>query len=149
MRISDWSSDVCSSDLQAAGVREARAGLAQIGKKPGPDRRHASRRRHRFALHQLEKRCWVEPGAGQDEPLAEHRRDMAEAPAVRMKERHDGHQRLVGVEFEAEADQHRVEQAQPMRIETTLDRKSVVWGKRVSVRVALGGGRSIKKKKKK
>src|SRR3546814_14376127 len=69
MRISDWSSDVCSSDLQAAGVREARAGLAQIGKKPGPDRRHASRRRHRFALHQLEKRCWVEPGAGQDEPL--------------------------------------------------------------------------------
>src|SRR3546814_7628723 len=44
---------------------------------------------------------------------------MAEAPAVRMKERHDGHQRLVGVEFEAEADQHRVEQARPMRIENT------------------------------
>src|SRR3546814_8923854 len=65
-----------------------------------------------------------EPGAGQDEPLAEHRRDMAEAPAVRMKERHDGHQRLVGVEFEAEADQHRVEQARPMRIENTLRRAS-------------------------
>src|SRR3546814_16163611 len=47
---------------------------------------------------------------------------MAEAPAVRMKERHDGHQRLVGVEFEAEADQHRVEQARPMRIENTLRR---------------------------
>src|SRR3546814_16794735 len=119
MRISDWSSDVCSSDLQAAGVREARAGLAQIGKKPGPDRRHASRRRHRFALHQLEKRCWVEPGAGQDEPLAEHRRDMAEAPAVRMKERNEGHPSNVGVEIEAEAAQHHVEQARTMTIVNT------------------------------
>src|SRR3546814_17371418 len=30
----------------------------------------------------------------------------------------------------------------------TLDRKSVVWGKGVSVRVDFGGGRIIKKKKK-
>src|SRR3546814_12103749 len=30
-----------------------------------------------------------------------------------------------------------------------IDRKSVVWGKRVSVRVELGGRRHIKKKKKK
>src|SRR3546814_17029782 len=29
------------------------------------------------------------------------------------------------------------------------DRKRVVWGKRVTVRVSLGGGRTIKKKKKK
>src|SRR3546814_19077101 len=33
------------------------------------------------------------------------------------------------------------------KVATTVDRKSVVWGKSVSVRVDLGGRRIIKKKK--
>src|SRR3546814_11310920 len=42
---------------------------------------------------------------------------------------------------------HRPQRAARLRL-LRSDRKSVVWGKRVSVRVALGGGRIIKKKKK-
>src|SRR3546814_13235569 len=92
MRISDWSSDVCSSDLQIFLVVD----LAQIdilGHRGGFDARLAARPQfgllRREAVGSLERPCRY---------------------------------------FE--------------------DRKSVVSGKSVSVRVKLGGCRSIKKKKK-
>src|SRR3546814_13283447 len=78
MRISDWSSDVCSSDL----------------------RRHAS---------------------GMPGGLRRGRRTLGHCAAPRP----GGHPAFHG------------------------DRKSVVWGKSVSVRVDLGGRRIIKKKRKK
>src|SRR3546814_19831985 len=87
MRISDWSSDVCSSDLRAAeGADGARAGA---------DRR-ADRR-----------------GVGAEPVL----------PAVHEVPRRGTGSRSQGA-----------------------DRKSVVKGKRVSVRVDLGGRRILKKK---
>src|SRR3546814_20086143 len=84
MRISDLSSDVCSSDLQV--------------------RRHGHRARHRTG-HRV----------------------------------HDVDRQL--------ARQRVVARREVSRVQTRQDRKSVVWGKRVSVRVDLGGRRTIKKKK--
>src|SRR3546814_14930170 len=101
MRISDWSSDVCSSDL--AGVRagqgdgdvEFRAG--QVG------------------------RVEAEPGREAGEGAGEHF-------AV-----------VLGGECQRGAGRLHV-------VGGARDRKSVVYGKSVAVRVDLGGGRTIKKK---
>src|SRR3546814_16450862 len=105
MRISDWSSDVCSSDL--AFGRQIGAVALQAG----------------LAVHDL---CLARIGIA-DRPhqhLAEPGRDWS-------------HRRLdTGGKLVAE------------RIET-LDRKSVVEGKSVDIRVDLGGRRIIKKKKQK
>src|SRR3546814_14394350 len=80
MRISDWSSDVCSSDLQPAGLRAARAGrprLARGGGRRRPDRRRsqpgrgdrerwgAQARRHRKGARSEERRVGKE-GVGTD-----------------------------------------------------------------------------------
>src|SRR3546814_17563540 len=95
MRISDWSSDVCSSDLDIA-VHQVRHVLL-VGE-----------------AHQL---------AG----LA----GMVEADRVAdLVGKHVA--QVVGRRIPVEAD--------------LPDRKSVVWGKSVSVRVDLGGRRIIKKK---
>src|SRR3546814_16569198 len=97
MRISDWSSDVCSSDLSDARVAGA------------IDRRHGD---------------GVHPDANLD--------------AV-------GHLRLIAHVHAA----HRMGTAMVgCRRTRTGDRKSVVSGKGVSVRVDLGGGRIVTKKKK-
>src|SRR3546814_13877689 len=100
MRISDWSSDVCSSDLQPAQDAEAHH-LAPVG-----------------CIEEL--RVTGDPdrlGSGKigiaGDCLASRRGDAVEDAII-------GHQRQ--------------------------DRKSVVSGKSVSVRVDLGGRRIIKKK---
>src|SRR3546814_15577731 len=99
MRISDWSSDVCSSDLSVAG-RYADAGVT------------------------IERRDqW--PAA---ELLGEADAVVVDQPEVRA----------------ATLDAL----ARGSAVLLTIDRKSVVYGKRVSVRVDLGGRRHIKKKKK-
>src|SRR3546814_12086877 len=95
MRISDWSSDVCSSDLrekECFGIEAERMGV-----EPGPGDEDV-----RLALHQPEE-------LGEQDGRAESD-DLAAPPEVEA------------------------------------DRKSVVEGKSVSVRVDLGGRRSIKKK---
>src|SRR3546814_14367385 len=90
MRISDWSSDVCSSDL-ARGVAVAGCRLAGGADRP------PGHRDHRIG--------------GEDHDEGDHRR----------------HPRS--------------------RVPRPGDRKSVVEGKSVSVRVDLGGRRIIKKNK--
>src|SRR3546814_16844034 len=107
MRISDWSSDVCSSDL-----RRCRAG-------GHPPRCHRSRCR------------W---------PARLPNRDRAAPIRNRPFVARAGNDETVGLALFAHQG---VRSAQPG------DRKSVVSGKRVSVRVDLGGRRVIKKKKKK
>src|SRR3546814_13097029 len=111
MRISDWSSDVCSSDL--AGVRGLLRGLHG-------NPRNLFRPRDR-------------PGRGSDAA-----RDTDGACA-------NYHQHRFGA-----VDARRTTGAdavEPGRCDRA-DRKSVVSGKSVSVRVDLGGRRIIKKKKK-
>src|SRR3546814_16956932 len=98
MRISDWSSDVCSSDLLPAR-RSARAYDA-------PPRGRA-RRQH----------------------------DPRDARRRSARARLGGNLSLLAL--------CKLYQRPPAR----RDRKSVVEGKRVSVRVDLGGGRIFKKKK--
>src|SRR3546814_12671157 len=106
MRISDWSSDVCSSDLARLMPLVQQQRLD--GGRPGP-----------FG-------AWIEPGearadgvGGDQHALAAHRRGQCQRLAPRPGAKVDHGQ----------------------------DRKSVVQGKRVSVRVNLGGRRTIKKKK--
>src|SRR3546814_16145549 len=100
MRISDWSSDVCSSDLRDRG----RAHLAVIGDQVAiaDVMRVARPARHVLA-----------PGDGEQQPLRV-------GPGVRHR-----------------ADEGGLEPG---------DRKSVVWGTSVSVRVDLGGTRILKQK---
>src|SRR3546814_18792659 len=102
MRISDWSSDVCSSDLEGHDVD-----LPAVG--------HL----HLFQLSRvLHDRAVIDDGA-----VAERER------GVRADDRRP------------------VDPADPDRDHDLRDRKSVVYGKSVSVRVDLGGSRIIKKKK--
>src|SRR3546814_14117991 len=93
MRISDWSSDGCSSDLPPALLREVR--LSNSLSRPA-----AARPSHGAIFA-----CAAVP----DTPFA-----------LGQRVRH------------------------PLFGEGTIDRKSVVSGKSVSVRVDLGGSRSIK-----
>src|SRR3546814_15280935 len=109
MRISDWSSDVCSSDLAYSIPVDARRTYGRV-----------ERRCCGWELNP--PREWqpstLEPHHTQhvDDDLARH----VDIPAMRSHR---------SGAWEA------------------TDRKSVVEGKSVSVRVALGGSRSIKKKK--
>src|SRR3546814_15847917 len=104
MRISDWSSDVCSSDLGRVRLRHA-APLLDTTHRPRPQPRRP----------EVQRRV---------------------APGALLGSAHGG----------AGLDHAALRQAvRPGR--GTGDRKSVVWGKRVSVRVDHGGPRIIKKKK--
>src|SRR3546814_17138767 len=109
MRISDWSSDVCSSDLQQKfdqaeqRFREAEE-IASGRKKPTPGTAEAPAE-----------------GEGEGKPAASPKPGIDVKAMVRAIQ--------FGDEREA-------------------DRKSVVEGRRVSVRVNLGGRRIIKNKKK-
>src|SRR3546814_13141699 len=101
MRISDWSSDVCSSDLVT----------------------HRARRTWLPALRRTRKIC------GDRE---------ARHGVVAGMQQSDSTRRLM-----------HCQKKQLHRWKRRLDRKSVVKGKSVSVRVAQGGRRIIQKKKKK
>src|SRR3546814_15689624 len=105
MRISDWSSDVCSSDL--AHRRQVAPGF-----------RH---RLHAASLgvgDAIARRAVAAHGQRLLRVLHPHHRGVAAGPERRVA--HDE-----GI---------------------VLDRKSVVSGKRVSVRVTFGGGGTMKKK---
>src|SRR3546814_20282871 len=104
MRISDWSSDVCSSDLPAGRNRG-----------PGQPRRAAN---GRYLNHRAAGGCSV-----------------IQECAVLVK----------GRAFSSARQARRGRLRPPP--DRPQDRKSVVEGKSVYVRVAIGGRRTIKKKK--
>src|SRR3546814_11769193 len=120
MRISDWSSDVCSSDL----CGRSRRGRGRVGGA------------WRLGDGALEGR---RQGSGDGiEPGERHHR------AERVDDASDDRR------WKAERRDLCGEQAGDLVVELAAgDRKSVVEGKSVSVRVDLGGRRIIKKKKKK
>src|SRR3546814_16715544 len=128
MRISDWSSDVCSSDLVALprhGLHKHRGGGA---------RGHRARV---LTFGQYAFDIGIE-----ENPLGlDVQRDF---DALRLLlaadvEPADAHQRIDEQQREVEDDLHR-------RLRQRLDRKGLVTGKSVSVRVDLGCRRIIKKK---
>src|SRR3546814_20554882 len=103
MRISDWSSDVCSSDLHAGAAGQGEQG--DHGRGGSDDRIHA-------ALSPLHKNCGDDGAASDLGPTADahdQRAPWAEAASCFFSFQHSS------------------------------DRKSVVSGKMVSERVALGG----------
>src|SRR3546814_17244140 len=108
MRISDWSSDVCSSDLAAQHGRprrEAEPFSRPALRRPAAACRHRPRARHASQDHAVRRgHLGARPGAG--------RRGAERDPQAWLR-----------------------------------DRKSVVEGKSVSVRLDLGGRRNLKKKK--
>src|SRR3546814_11077648 len=107
MRISDWSSDVCSSDLFAPHLSQG----------------------HRFQNRAIDHMRSPDPAG-----LGQRQREASVNVMVKSKADTEG-PGLTGIAFVGFLDQR--------------DRKSVVEGKSVSVRVDLGGRRIIKKKNKK
>src|SRR3546814_15199896 len=123
MRISDWSSDVCSSDL-AVGRGEGR----EVATRP---RREAAVPLGRRQVERFRRQRLVDPAAAVAAAL-----DLA----ARLMEIRDGLQsrvtRLEGLVVEREDGLRQVDE----------DRKSVVKGQSVSVRVRTGGRRILRKK---
>src|SRR3546814_11400176 len=144
MRISDWSSDVCSSDLRGIAARPAGAetrprSVARRSPIGRPiDRRPDIVVERAVERHGLDEEDRGEPVRGID-PEQRRRRAVPEkfadraAILCRRLRRRLAHRKV-----EAESDRPLARQP---------DRKSVVSGKSVSVRVDLGGRRIIKKKK--
>src|SRR3546814_16387006 len=137
MRMSDWSSDVCSSDLGpvAAAACGARDGKAR-GVAVGP--RHADRAQHR--VEQLAGGAREEGAA----LLIVHFGPGGEQHQRRTRFAHRQHTARVPL-----AAGHVGAGCQPVLKFVPVARKSVVSGKSVSVRVDSGGRRIIKKKKQK
>src|SRR3546814_19114207 len=122
MRISDWSSDVCSSDLMLPIVAAQQHKLAPDVERCDLDdvkptvRGAAARQR---ADAETETGAAGDPGEQQDQPQNEEQGEQ-KAKVVRLHGRSSAYD---------------------------SDRKSDGWGKRVAVRVDIGGRSIIKKKK--
>src|SRR3546814_13372166 len=119
MRISDWSSDVCSSDLTAPAPSNSICPPTEI--RPSSGRSRPATMLSRLDLPEPDGPInAVRPG-----PAA-----MANASATLQA---------------ADLPQWRT----PDRLPRHWDRKSAVWGKSVSEHVDVGGGGGLKKKTKK
>src|SRR3546814_13926295 len=128
MRISDWSSDVCSSDLR--------------------DQRWAMARRLYPTVEQLRRETYARTSAQlraeglRPAPMAPYRPSALVAAIERATDAEP-------YVRPGRRDEDQLERVEPQTThDADPDRKSVVWGKSVSVRVYLGGRRIIKKKKK-
>src|SRR3546814_21197483 len=132
MRISDWSSDVCSSDLRPRCAISLPLVIAARRVEPLGKRRLSRRRTLAFL------RLLLQGDGLQAELVVLHCCGFELQPCAQIADflgRYCGRQ--PGSEL-----------FEPLRPRCDGDRKSVVSGKSVSVRVDLGGRRLIKKKKK-
>src|SRR3546814_15036628 len=130
MRISDWSSDVCSSDLATDAVPDSPSPTPLPGRGEGYMTRLASAFRKSPALV-----TFITAGDGDTAANL----DALVAGGADVIE--------LGMPFTDPMADGPAIQAANLRAASAGDRRSVVWGKRVSVRVGLGGGRLIKTKK--
>src|SRR3546814_6188859 len=164
MRISDWSSDVCSSDLLPDSSRRnvfvrlhARTwAMHERGQPAIAGRQHrldpftqAARQYRRGAATGNRDEHWMS--------IDDRRRDeAAEFDIINDVDRNvrllrgggDGcveHHIVSGRHHQSLASEQRSRELDRQML--SKDRKSVVWGTSVSVRVDIGGSRSIKKKK--
>src|SRR3546814_13666006 len=126
MRISDWSSDVCSSDLLRYDFRPGH-GSAVDGHLVGAREQQGAGVLNRAHAAAYGKR---------------HETHLCGAPDYIE----DGPTRLMTGGNVKEAQLVRPRRVIEARLLHRIDRKSVVEGKSGSVRVDLGGGRIIKKK---
>src|SRR3546814_18966853 len=122
MRISDWSSDVCSSDLIALDIGSSSAALDS---------------RIREGSH-----LWIDWQS--DDVFYSVKGQMYAYDLLLRELRQDFSNVIRDRELGGDWDQMMSSFSEAASLQ---DRKSVVWGKSVSVRVELGGRLSIKKKK--
>src|SRR3546814_2982950 len=97
MRISDWSSDVCSSDLQhkAGGLEQVDiVGVDEAAERAGVV--HVAGRRHRMADRELRRRGH-DPGAADQHQL--HQKDEADQGAERSEEHTSELQSLMRISY--------------------------------------------------
>src|SRR3546814_18363712 len=115
MRISDWSSDVCSSDL------------LRLARQPKDKAKELARNITIEQVRQMIRRLHLSLSLGEWRVIVVDAVDDLET---------DGANALLKT----------LEEPPAQTLFLHVDRKSVVEGKSVSVRVALGGARLIKKK---
>src|SRR3546814_11240208 len=121
MRISDWSSDVCSSDLFIARFGGFR-NIVRLAGLPIPPRSQ------RDVAGEARQRALYETKANRKAPCS----------------RNEDGKKFTNEQIVSKIKTLLAEKGYLSR--HLIDRKSDVWGKRVSVRVDLCGRRSIKKK---
>src|SRR3546814_16155258 len=135
MRISDWSSDVCSSDLPVEEGGDRRQFVLET---IAVAERQSCRR-----LESPERTALDLAAVEQTVKLAQ---GVARIPGFQIVLRSEP-ALAAGLALAAGARAQRVGTARDGGDDALLDRKSVVWGQRVTVRVERGGSR-IKKKNK-
>src|SRR3546814_11843538 len=132
MRISDWSSDVCSSDLQRAVHTEPFADEVLVATATFVG--HA-------VLQACHQREWT---------IAQLRRPApAQVGAAVLAVQVDRTAALARVGLHEHRDRPHLRGLARPAVGHHLDPKCVVWGKSLSYRVESGGRRNIKKKKNK
>src|SRR3546814_15531028 len=132
MRISDWSSDVCSSDLRRRTKRSGEARSAWLAPRTCAAL-HAWLKRAEIAAGPVFRRVHSDGRLGEPllgQAIARRFKSLAAAAGLEAT-RVSGHSTRIGMCVDHVAE----------------DRKGVVSGKRGSVRVDLGGRGLIKKKK--
>src|SRR3546814_18806161 len=141
MRISDWSSDVCSSDLCAAtnvgraSLFPARRSISGQVRRTIPKRAaHKSKILLQFRSPLGVNRCAGKQIAPDFFGLLQLPR-LSERQSIEIRRR-----RLL------RGQTHRLAECKLGRVRKNADRKSVVWGKSESVRVEHGGMCIIKRK---
>src|SRR3546814_17262532 len=120
MRISDWSSDVCSSDL----IRDQAEALDALRKRVLESHQDLTLTRLYNVLEALKD----------GRPLTEAERDIHDRGLVTLICQH--HDTIAALVAEA--------YGWPANLSDEEDRKRAVWGKSVAVRVELGGRSSSK-----
>src|SRR3546814_14583236 len=128
VRIRDWSSDVCSSDLA-----EDNHELLDVLDVP------ALRTKHPLRIDSVAGDC-NRGQVGEEVVEQDLLRRQRQERQQRRRQRHADHVAEIRAGRERDVLESVGEGPAP-------DRKSVVWRERVSVRVDLGGRRTIKKKK--
>src|SRR3546814_14513811 len=132
LRISDWSSDVCSSDLKLDIGRLARFGL---GREVGDGALEPLRKPVTFSL----ERPRLPAGEKPADKTADGEGNESDNKRCSIHKRNIGRTPPFWLAKNARALSRRV---------SFVARKSVVSGKSVSVRLDLGGRRALKKKHK-
>src|SRR3546814_16127821 len=125
MRISDWSSDVCSSDLGEAEYGVPAEQLGKSGRKECGE--HCTRIAHAGEAHRLALMLGRIPAAGEGEGDREARAREAEDHAERECARETVDAEEPGRKQPGDDDEL-ADRARALRPE---DRKSVVWGQSV------------------
>src|SRR3546814_20368460 len=127
MRISDWSSDVCSSDLRARGISKIAADAQHLRGGDPWGNRHATGKGFPCLICR-----GVTQRRGYVSGLDDIPRERDQYPHARPRTAEPRNVAGLGDDVQA------VWKLQAGRMG---NRKSVVWGKSVSVRVGLGGRR--------